>query len=498
MFALLLMAAVTTNVYAQDEPTQTDPVDDGYYLVGTFNNWTPSDEYALAANTLAEGEYYIHNVKLAVNDEFKVAWVEGGETPNTAEGWYPASNVKVTENGIFSIYFRPVANPDWPLVNIWLQKTASPFSLSVGESEHGTVKFFVESKEVTAAYEDDVVTVAITPADNYAVTKVTVKFSVNDPSYANAPFNLRDIETELVLEDLSDGYFFEMRAADAKVYVEYESNLNLTALGTAIEDASEFYEDIKEQEELANIAGTLLAAIQEAQGVYDNPTDQDAIDAAVTTLNQALEDAQEAVLQLLLKPQTYTVAPGKFATGFFADDRTVLEGVEGVQLLVISARDGNTLTATPVDVVPANTPFLVFNENNSEPFEIVAYLGDDPVQEVTTAPEFKGTVEAMTFSDDVWANNDIYVCTGTNFYWVMNNGQIGAHKCWIQIAKDDAPVVPSGAPALDIVIGEGTTHIDASLIDSVNDNVIYDLSGRRVANPTTGLYIMNGKKVILK
>lgn len=495
MFALLLMAAVTTNVYAQgDEPT-TPAVADGYYLLGSFNEWTPSADFALAANTMTEGEYYIHNVKLAVNDEFKVAWVEGG-LPNN-EDWWPASNVTVTENGIYSIYFRPVANPDWPLVNIWMERTVSPFNLSVGESEHGTVKFLVEGEEVTAAYEDDVVTIDITPADNYTVKKVTVKFSVNDPSAAFAP-NLRDIETELVVEDLSDGYFFEMRAADAKVYVEYESNLNLTALGDAIEDASEFYGEIKEQEELANIAGTLLAAIQAAQEVYNNPESQDQIDQAAATLTQALEDAQEAFLELLLKPYRYTVAPGKYATGFFADDRTVLEGVEGVQLLVITARDGNTLTATPVDVVPANTPFLVFNENNNEPFEIVAYLGDEPVQQVTAAPEFQGTVEAMTFSDEVWAANDIYVCTGTNFYWVANNGQIGAHKCWIQIGKDAAPADPSGAPALDIVIGEGTTHINATLSDQVNDNVIYDLSGRRVVNPTTGLYIMNGKKVIIK
>ena len=494
MFALLLMAAVTTNVYAQDEPAQTDPVDDGYYLVGTFSNWSPSAEYALAANTLAEGEYYIHNVRLAVSDELKVCKVQDGQVAGS--DWWPANNVKPTENGIYSIYFRPDGNNDWPLVNIWLQKTASPFGLSVGESQHGTVKFFVESKEVTSAYEDDVVTVAITPADNYAVTKVTVKFSVNDPTVATAP-NLRDIETEIELEDLSDGYFFEMRAADAKVYVEYESTLNLAALATALGNANEYYDDIKDNVDLANIAGTLLAAINTAQGVYDNPQSQEQVNQAVTALNQALEDAQEAALELLVKPYAYTIAPGKYATGFFDDKRTVMEEYTGIQLFVITARNGNTLTATPVSVVPANTPFLIYNSNTTiAEIDVIAEL-EANADNVTACDEFKGTVEAMTFSDEVWANNDIYVCTGTNFYWVANNGQIGAHKCWIQIAKD-AGSAPAPAPAMDIMVGEGTTRIDTSLIDSVNDNVIYDLSGRRVANPTTGLYIMNGKKVILK
>lgn len=493
MFALLLMAAVTTNVYAQgDEPTT---IDDGYYLAGTFNNWTPSAEYALAANTLAEGEYYIHNVRLAVSDELKVCKVQGGLIADS--DWWPANNVKPSENGIYSIYFRPEGNNDWPLINVWLEKTAPAvlYALTAEASNYGTVKFTVNGKPATAAAPGETVTLNITPATNYQVKSVKIKFSVNDPTVATAP-NLRDIETEIELEDLGDGYFFEMQDADAKAIVEYESSLNLSALEEALEDANEFYDEIKDDAELANIAGTLLAAINTAQGIYENPQNQDQVDQAVIDLNQALEDAEEAALQLKLKPYTYTTAIGKYSTGFFTDKRTVLSGIEGVKLYVITARNGNTLTTTQVSVVPANTPFLIFNESFTDEFDIVAT--ENPADNVTACDEFQGTAEAMTFSNEVWNAYDIYVCTGLNFYWVVNNGQIGAHKCWIQIAKDDAPVVPSGAPALDIVIGEGTTHIDASLIDSVNDNVIYDLSGRRVANPTTGLYIMNGKKVILK
>lgn len=60
---------------------------------------------------------------------------------------------------------------------------------------------------------------------------------------------------------------------------------------------------------------------------------------------------------------------------------------------------------------------------------------------------------------------------------------------------------PTGAPALINLSfdGEGTTGI--SSIDNAqpkNDNIYYDLSGRRVAQPTKGLYIVNGKKVVIK
>ena len=42
------------------------------------------------------------------------------------------------------------------------------------------------------------------------------------------------------------------------------------------------------------------------------------------------------------------------------------------------------------------------------------------------------------------------------------------------------------------------TGIGEVVVDAVKGNAIYDLAGRRVLNPTKGLYIINGKKVILK
>ena len=43
----------------------------------------------------------------------------------------------------------------------------------------------------------------------------------------------------------------------------------------------------------------------------------------------------------------------------------------------------------------------------------------------------------------------------------------------------------------------GTTAIEP-VINEVEDNIYYDLSGRRVENPTRGIYIVNGKKVLVK
>ena len=57
------------------------------------------------------------------------------------------------------------------------------------------------------------------------------------------------------------------------------------------------------------------------------------------------------------------------------------------------------------------------------------------------------------------------------------------------------------APSLlNLVLLDGTTtSIDASLVEGMEAPEYYDLSGRRVINPVSGgIYIVNGKKVVIK
>ncbi|MBQ2778730.1 MAG: hypothetical protein IJF46_03035, partial [Bacteroidaceae bacterium] len=59
--------------------------------------------------------------------------------------------------------------------------------------------------------------------------------------------------------------------------------------------------------------------------------------------------------------------------------------------------------------------------------------------------------------------------------------------------------------SVEFVDLDGTTSIENVTIDgdgsidfSQQDGVYYDLSGRRVENPAAGIYIVNGKKVLVK
>ena len=100
-----------TVVGAYVEPI-TPTVEDGFYLVGTLNEWTAAAEYKFVANEGAAGEYLLV-ATLAQGNELKVKKVEAGQ----ADVWYPAEGgnyvVDAAHAGTKTIYFRPEYNAEW-------------------------------------------------------------------------------------------------------------------------------------------------------------------------------------------------------------------------------------------------------------------------------------------------------------------------------------------------------------------------------------------------
>lgn len=86
------------------------------------------------------------------------------------------------------------------------------------------------------------------------------------------------------------------------------------------------------------------------------------------------------------------------------------------------------------------------------------------------------------------------------FYRTTGSGTLKAGKAYLHY-KTKYVTTGSEAPALTIEFANGgTTGIGATLVNSEERTVknVYDLQGRRVAQPTKGLYIVNGKKVVIK
>ena len=169
---------------------------------------------------------------------------------------------------------------------------------------------------------------------------------------------------------------------------------------------------------------------------------------------------------------------------------------ENAQLYTISSvTESEAVLSDAITVAPANTPLLVYNKSQTETLTFLLRPTTDKTPDnVTAATQFVGTLaekEMPASSTTV----DYYVCTGKAFEWVRDAGVIAANKCWLQIGEQ-----PAAARAMtrSIVGGGDTTNMD-DVRWQMEDGNYYDLQGRKVEKPTRGgIYIHNGKKVILK
>lgn len=104
----------------------------------------------------------------------------------------------------------------------------------------------------------------------------------------------------------------------------------------------------------------------------------------------------------------------------------------------------------------------------------------------TTAPTY------ITATNGDYTN---FGLKGDKFVKAANGGVIGANKAYLPIETSKL----SSARSLNMVFEDETTGISEMKTMKWNDNQsVYNLNGQKVENPTKGLYIVNGKKVVIK
>ena len=113
--------------------------------------------------------------------------------------------------------------------------------------------------------------------------------------------------------------------------------------------------------------------------------------------------------------------------------------------------------------------------------------------ETKPAGDFEGNSLKGTLTQ-INGNGSIYVLNtgskGTGFYKLDENGRLAKNKAYLEY---------SGADAREFFLFDEATAISAPLVNSEEVNSeVYDLQGRRVKNAAKGVYIVNGRKVVIK
>lgn len=158
---------------------------------------------------------------------------------------------------------------------------------------------------------------------------------------------------------------------------------------------------------------------------------------------------------------------------------------EGLNAYLVKVNsDPAKVSLIEVSDVPANTPVLL---------------------EASAGTYTMDMIESSTTSTE---GNLLHVSTGTNIentmYVLAKIDNVVGFYMWDKTKGGDLPEgkiyleMPSGGVRPFIALPGEETGISDMNRETVTNNRYFDLQGRRVAQPTKGMYIVNGKKVVVK
>jgi len=138
--------------------------------------------------------------------------------------------------------------------------------------------------------------------------------------------------------------------------------------------------------------------------------------------------------------------------------------------------------------VPAGTGVVLQGAAGSYNIPVIA-------SSETAQGDLKGsTTEGKAY--DANGTTDVYILVqnGNQVQFTkMTEGELAAGKAYLELVKSTGP----GSRLNVVFVGE-TTGISTVAAAEQAADAVYSLSGQRVATPKKGLYIVNGKKMIIK
>lgn len=196
----------------------------------------------------------------------------------------------------------------------------------------------------------------------------------------------------------------------------------------------------------------------------------------------------------LAQAYTLTVGEAKAATLVLPFASRIPSGIEAYTLTHTDGKDYVNAALVETNLA-ADTPVLI-NSEKAQGYKFVCTSNDATTK--TSGTAVSGVLTGVYALTTVPSESYILYKgdSGLGFYKATGTQTVAANRAYM---------TPNGSVGLARLAinfdGDDTTGIEAVSTqreEEIKDNVYYDLSGRRVAQPTKGLYIVNGKKVIIK
>ena len=536
LLTLVALLTMTAGAWADDEPapidlTSTDgkewtlatmpaynvELDIAYYDVATMTT-NPAAISGLTYSgqglaLVSAGETSEGTMMYALGENSEIAPTEGwgsdipkGTDVNTYYVWYKVvGNDTHNDSEAASIAVSiGKATPDVTTVPTALELyyTGQPQALiTAGVASAGTMQYSLDNKE----WITDIPTA--TDEGNYTVYyKVVGNENYNDVPAATVAVTIGAAQPiELTSTDGKEWTLASMPAYNVELEVEYYPAATLTTAPTPIDAYATGSAQV-----LVTGGAVDGGSFEYALGNDATTAPSEGWTATVPTAtapatyyvwykvvgDDTHSDSEDAPACLTAKISGFpvTIAANEYIT-YYSDMALTLEPSEqGTKLYTISEVGTETATATEIASANKEMPFLIYNGAANE--KTVFLIPTTAEINQAVAPEFKGTLIATTIPASTATSNN-YAFNGKEFVWVKNAIAVGANKAWLEI-----PTGAAAARALTIVFDDTTGLSEELRVKSEEFATAtwYTLEGRKLQGVPTkkGVYIMNGKKVVVK
>lgn len=198
---------------------------------------------------------------------------------------------------------------------------------------------------------------------------------------------------------------------------------------------------------------------------------------------------------IVYSPQDFILSSAGIST-FSSTNDLDFSSVTGIKAYIMSGFDprNGTLVLTPVTDVPAGTGVLIkgtpgeYSIPNTDSYMIYSNLLIG-VPEATEVSPTDGDKTNFILSNGKY---------GINFYTMSAAGTIAAGKAYLQLPTSALAGLSKGFTLVFEDEQEATGIEGVQEFKDSRAQGYYDLQGRRVAQPVKGLYIQNGRKVLVK